>query len=55
MPDMLTGAEPEYAGFIPELGMQMPFDPEGFFSIGGMLQDGFFGLPMDENSNFFVP
>lgn len=56
MPDMVTESEPEFAGFIPELAMQMPFDPEGFFSIGNMFEHGFFNFPMDESNNaFFVP
>jgi hypothetical protein len=53
--NMIPGSQPAYAGFVPELGMQMPFDPEGFFSIGNMLQDGFFNFPMDENNNFYMP
>ncbi|KAH8690037.1 hypothetical protein BGW36DRAFT_401484 [Talaromyces proteolyticus] len=48
-----NASQVEFAGFVPELGLQMPFDPEGLFSIGTMLHDGFFDLPIDDNSNFF--
>lgn len=52
---MMTGmmSQPEFVGFAPELGLQMPFDPEGLFSIGNMLHDGIFNMPIDEDGNFF--
>lgn len=51
---MMSGmmSQAEFAGFAPELGLQMPFDPEGLFSIGNMLHDGIFSMPGDEG-NFF--
>lgn len=47
--------QPAYAGFVPELGVQMGFDPESLFALGNMLDDGFFDLPtMDGNPNFYM-
>ncbi|KAL1964548.1 hypothetical protein VTN77DRAFT_6845 [Rasamsonia byssochlamydoides] len=52
--NMMAGSQPAYAGFVPELGMQMGFDPEGLFALGNMLDEGFFNLPMmDGNQNFY--
>ncbi|KAL1982932.1 hypothetical protein VTN96DRAFT_619 [Rasamsonia emersonii] len=52
---MPAGSQPAYAGFLPELGVQMGFDPEGLFALGNMLDDGFFNLPMmDGNQNFYM-
>ncbi|CRG83512.1 Pentafunctional AROM polypeptide [Talaromyces islandicus] len=45
---MADASQAEFAGFAPELGLQMPFDPEGLFSIGNMLHDGIFNMPIDD-------
>jgi hypothetical protein len=53
MSNMMPESQPAYAGFVPELGLQMSFDPEGLFALGNMLEDGFFTMPPDWNQNFY--
>ncbi|OJJ34447.1 hypothetical protein ASPWEDRAFT_582839 [Aspergillus wentii DTO 134E9] len=46
---------PNQGVFVPELGMQVGFDPENLFALGNMLGDGFFNLtfPLDGNAGYF--
>lgn len=49
----MSQGQPAFAGFVPELGMQIPFDHESIISLGGMLDESFFSFPMDSNQNFY--
>jgi hypothetical protein len=57
---MTTGPFPDsqadFASMAPDFDFQMPFNPEGIFTMGGgMLPDNVFDLPFDENMNFYLP
>ncbi|KAJ9246681.1 transcriptional regulator family: Fungal Specific TF [Paecilomyces variotii] len=45
--------QPVYAGFVPELGMQVGFDADNLFGLGSILEDGFFDFAVDTNPNSF--
>ncbi|PYH91105.1 hypothetical protein BO71DRAFT_486571 [Aspergillus ellipticus CBS 707.79] len=37
--------------FVPELGVQMPFDPENLLALGNMLGDGILNLPFQADGD----
>lgn len=52
-PIVTTLDQPVYAGFVPELGMQVGFDADNLFGLGNILEDGFFDFSVDANLNSF--
>lgn len=42
-----------YAGFVPELAMQVGFDPDNFYALGNILDEGFFNFSMGLDPNSF--
>ncbi|KAL1855054.1 hypothetical protein Plec18170_004468 [Paecilomyces lecythidis] len=52
-PIVTTLDQPVYAGFVPELGMQVGFDADNLFGLGNILEDGFFDFSVNANLNSF--
>lgn len=50
-----TTTQTEYGGLMPEFEFPMLFDTTALFSMGEMLPDELFSLPIDGNGNFYAP
>jgi hypothetical protein len=54
MSNVIQSSQPAYSSFVPGFGTAVGFDPDGLFTLGSIMEDGFFTIPADMNPNFYM-